>query len=79
MMKTSSAIKPGHMHHHRQESVEYRCLLVLAFLLFLAIATLTRLMPKEWRPLAAAADQPESVIAEAKRTAHTVVPFAFMN
>ncbi len=76
MVRASSTDRPCSA-HNRQESIEYRSLMVLAFLLFLAIATVSRLVPKEWRPLATG--QSESIIAEAKRTAHTVVPFAFMN
>lgn len=62
----------------RGETFEFRLLLGFALVLFFLVAVLSRLLPRAWRPLAAGSDPGESVFAEAKRTAYTVIPLAFM-
>lgn len=61
----------------RQEKREYRRVFVLCFLLFLVIAAVSRVLPRSWRPLSATGSAHESIFAEARRTAYTVLPFAF--
>jgi hypothetical protein len=60
------------------EKKEFRRLVGVTFVFFLIIALVSRLLPRAWRPLSSSAGRPESVYAEAKRAAYTVVPFAFM-
>jgi hypothetical protein len=62
----------------RSERREFRRLFVVMFSLFFVIALFSRLLPRAWRPLASVAEK-ESVVAEAKRAAYTVVPFVFMH
>ena len=64
----------------RDESREFRRLVGLAFAFFLVIAAFSRLLPRAWRPFASssALQKGESVWAEARRAAYTVIPFAFM-
>jgi hypothetical protein len=53
-------------------------LLAFAMVLFFCIAALSRVLPRAWRPLASKQGPTESVFEEAKRTAYTVIPYAFM-
>lgn len=62
----------------RGETLEFRLLLGFALVLFFVVAVFSRFLPHTWRPLAAGSDPGESVFAEAKRTAYTVIPLAFM-
>ena len=62
----------------RGETREFRMLLGFALVLFFVVALASRLLPRAWRPLASGSDPGESVFAEAKRTAYTVIPLAFM-
>lgn len=62
----------------RIDEKEFRRLVALTFLFFFFIAAFSRLLPRAWRPFASSAARAESVFAEAKRAAHTVIPFAFM-
>ena len=56
---------------------EYRFLYVLAFLYFLAVATVTRVLPHAWRPHLPGVEPRQSVFGEARAVAGTLVPFAF--
>ncbi len=49
----------------------------VAFVFFLLIAAVSRLLPRAWRPFASSVGGRESALAEAKRAANTVVPFMF--
>ncbi len=63
----------------RRERRQYRFLFALCLLLFLFIAAVSRLLPRSWRPLSSSAAGRESIIAEARRTTHAILPFAFIN
>jgi len=56
---------------------EYRFLYVLAFLYFLAVTTVTRVLPRAWRPHLPGVEPRQSVFGEARAVAGTLVPFAF--
>jgi len=77
MLKTidSRGMAPG---LGRGEFREFRVLLAFAMVLFFCIAALSRVLPRAWRPLASKQGPTESVFEEAKRTAYTVIPYAFM-
>ena len=62
----------------RSEFREFRVLLAFALVLFFCISALSRVLPRAWRPLASKQGPAESVFEEAKRTAYTVIPYAFM-
>jgi hypothetical protein len=61
---------------YRQELRQYRGLLAFATVCFFVYACLARLSRRLAHPRAAGS--PESVFAEARRQARTVVPLAFM-
>ncbi|MEJ2575590.1 MAG: hypothetical protein P8106_02605 [Gammaproteobacteria bacterium] len=61
----------------REDRKEFRRLFGVAFVLFFLIAAVSRLLPRAWRPLAAASGRRESIYAEAVRAAYTAIPFAF--
>ena len=44
---------------------------------FFVVAVISRLLPRSWRPLGVG-HASESCLQEARRTAHTVIPYAFM-
>lgn len=56
----------------RGESVEYRLLVGVTFLLVLPVAALRRLAPRR------SGTPRGSIVAEARETANTVIPIAFM-
>jgi hypothetical protein len=59
----------------KNETLEYRLIFGAAFLVFLPVALVARLLPGS-RPLGSM--HRRSVIAEAKAAAHRSAPFAFM-
>jgi hypothetical protein len=59
------------------DRLEFRLLIAIAVPWFLFVAAASRLLPRAWRPLASSGAQ-ESLLTEAKRTAYTVIPYAFM-
>ncbi|MDX2264195.1 MAG: hypothetical protein NW215_04425 [Hyphomicrobiales bacterium] len=59
----------------RKNALEYRLIFGAAFLIFLPVALVARLLPGS-RPLGSM--HRRSVIAEAKAAAHRSAPFAFM-
>jgi light-harvesting complex 1 beta chain len=59
---------------HRQ----YRRLFGLCFVVFLIVASMARITGWRWKPWPPGPEGYRSIIAEAKREANTVVPFAFM-
>jgi hypothetical protein len=61
----------------RLDTKEFRLVIAIAMCWFLMIAFASRVLPRAWRPLASPG-KVETPWAEAKRTAHTVVPYAFM-
>jgi hypothetical protein len=76
-MKTVDAHHASHA-TALHDRIEFRLLIAVAMLWFLVVATLSRLLPQSWRPLAGTAARNESLFAEARRTAYTVIPYAFM-
>lgn len=73
VMKTQDAAARA----SRLESKEFRLVIAIAMCWFLMIACASRVLPRAWWPLASPG-KVETPWAEAKRTAHTVVPYAFM-
>lgn len=62
----------------RSEQREFKYLLCVTFVLCLGVSAVRRLLPRFLRPREAFPHPGESVWAEARRTANTIVPFAFM-
>lgn len=60
-----------------EDRIEFRLLIAMAMVGILPFAVISRLLPRGRRPMSAPADG-ESLYAEARRTAYTVVPYAFM-
>ena len=56
----------------------FRLLIAMSVLCFLIVAVFSRLLPRSWRPLGVGHTS-ESCLQEARRTAHTVITFAFMS
>ena len=77
-MATSHTLIDARPRGHRQEEREFKIALALGFIVFLLVALGARLMPRSWRPQLLAGGDGLSVIAEARRAAHIVIPFAFM-
>ena len=69
----SSVSKTSHV-----DEREFRRLVAMTFVFFLLVAAVSRLLPRAWRPFSSTTAGRESVYGEAKRAAHTVLPFAFM-
>lgn len=57
---------------------EFRLIYMAAFLYFLTVALVSRMLPRSRRPHLAGQSGSMSIIAEARATARSVVPFAFM-
>lgn len=76
-MATSSKEKHLHAHTSRSEVVEYRLTMALAYVFFLVVAIVNRLMPKRWRANLAGLDGKRSVFSEARIAASTCIPFAY--
>ncbi len=55
----------------------FRVLIAMSVLCFLIVAVISRLLPRSLRPLGVG-HASESCLQEARRTAHTVIPYAFM-
>lgn len=63
----------------QEEAQEFRFIYIASFVVFLAIAVIARVLPKQWgRGGLADAQGHLSIIGEAKAAANTFVPFAFM-
>ncbi|WP_116681855.1 hypothetical protein [Fulvimarina endophytica] len=60
------------------ERREYRLMFALSFPLFLAVALLSRVLPASVRPLPFEPGRYLSVLSDARRAAHSVLPHAFM-
>ena len=61
----------------RPDANAFRLLIAMSVLCFLVVAVFSRLLPRSWRPLGVG-HASESCLQEARRTAHTVIPYAFM-
>ncbi len=61
----------------QQEALEYRLVYLAGFVVFLAVAVATRLLPgqRQRRPQQA---RRRSIVGEARAAANTFIPFAFM-
>lgn len=69
----------GSMSRARQAELwQFRLIFMMAFFIFLVVAIIARLLPRQWRPGSAGELSHKSIIDEAKAAASTVVPFAFM-
>lgn len=62
----------------REKAREFRLILAVAFVWFLLVVCVARLLPRAWRPSLPSTGGRRSVIGEAKALAGTFVPFAFM-
>ncbi len=61
----------------RSDRRDYRWLLGLAVACFFVVSVVTRCLPRGLRPFAASGPARESCIAEARRMALAVIPYAF--
>jgi len=78
MAATSHTVIETRLRGHRHEEREFKIALALGFIVFLIVAIGARLLPRSWRPQLLAGGDGLSVIGEARRAAHIVIPFAFM-
>lgn len=62
----------------REEAWDFRLIFATSFAIFLVAAVVGRLLPWRWSPRPAGRAGSKSVIAEARATTNTFVPFAFM-
>lgn len=62
----------------RAERQEYRLIYALSFPLFLAVSLISRLLPPRLRPLPFEPGSYFAVLSDARATAHSVLPYAFM-
>lgn len=61
------------------ERREYRLIYFATFPLFLVVAALSRLLPTGVRSLTTQREGLSSILSEARATAHSVLPHAFMH
>ena len=61
----------------KPDAYAVRLLIAMSVLCFFVVAVISRLLPRSWRPLGVG-HASESCLQEARRTAHTVIPYAFM-
>ena len=64
--------------HGAVERRQYRLIYGTAFLVFLTITLMARLLPRRWRPWSPERGRRMSFIEEARAVTNTVVPFAFL-
>ncbi len=60
-------------------STEPRLLYMLAFMCFLVLVTLMRLLPRSVRPASFTRSKPLSIIGEARAMTNELIPFVFMH
>ena len=77
-MKTSTSTQAVSHATPLHDRIEFRLLIAVSLLWFLVVAAVSRLLPRKLRPLSSRAVRGESLFAEARRTAYTVIPYAFM-
>ena len=76
MMNTGSgALSPQQT--RRTDRRDYRWLLALAVSCFFVVSVVTRILPRGLRPFAREGAGHESCLAEARRMANAVIPYAF--
>ncbi len=78
IMKTSTSTQAVSHATPLHDRIEFRLLIAVSLLWFLVVAAVSRLLPRKLRPLSSRAARGESLFAEARRTAYTVIPYAFM-
>lgn len=78
IMKTSTSTQAVSHATPLHDRIEFRLLIAVSLLWFLVVAAVSRLLPPKLRPLSSRAVRGESLFAEARRTAYTVIPYAFM-
>lgn len=61
-----------------EKARQYRRLYMACFIIFLVIATVERVLPKQWRSKTAV-DNGSSIMEQAREQAGTFVPYLFMN
>jgi len=61
----------------RTDRRDYRWLLAMAVACFFVVSVVTRLLPRSLRPFARSGAENESCLAEARRMANAVIPYAF--
>ena len=61
-----------------QERRQFRLVYAVAFVGFLGMALMARLLPRRLRPWAPAGNRRLSFVAEARAVTNTVIPFAFL-
>ena len=62
----------------RAERREYRLISWISFPVFLAMSVLSRLLPASMRPIPLERGRFFQIVADARETAHSVLPHAFM-
>jgi hypothetical protein len=60
------------------ERRQFRLIFGVAFVVFLTITALARLLPRRLRPWSPTGERRLSFVAEARALTNTVVPFAFL-
>lgn len=76
---SSAAAHPaGRLARKKAEEREYNFTWSVFFTIFLFVATLTRPLPRRWRPLGSSSGERKSIIGEARSAAHMITPFVFM-
>lgn len=78
MTQSNPAMLSDRLSDREAEKREFKWALRIGFTAFLVIALVSRLLPRSWRPQPLLGGQGGSVIAEARKAAHTIVPLAFM-
>ncbi len=61
-----------------RERRQFRLIFGVAFVVFLTITLIARILPRRLRPWAPAGDRRLSFVAEARAVTNTVIPFAFL-
>ena len=78
MTSARQAISPVSGLPDGDEVREFRRLYAVCFIIFLIAASVARILAWRWRPWPPGPGGYLSVVGEAKRAAHTFLPFAFM-
>ena len=67
--------RPSRATLRRRKATEFWLYFAVTFPVFLAVALVSRLLPRSWRPFAGSG---RGVFGDAKAAAYTVLPFVFM-
>jgi len=63
----------------RNDAMQYRCVYVTFFSIFLILTLIGRVIPQQWRVVQGEQVARKSIIQESREQAGTFVPFVFMN